>query len=462
MKYYYFLEKFSKFGFEIVSKRNEFSAVLMEYGYDPAFEMARERVLDFFSRINPKTGLIAREHYSPKFTCKKCQSISEIGTVVRFLEWFPNDEDVVEKCEEWAQATWKYFLSKDGGLYYAVDSETGVPICLWTYTSYYGSFSLALAKLYQVTGSKEYKEKCDYLVDFVWEARFRETDIPPSTLSCTGDFTGLWNLTFKYPRTDSPMVDTDCLYWVNKVFKLYFMLNDRKYKEIALAAANSWIKYSWKEQWKHFVVCVNGDGSEGKGPFFERIYGDGKTNCMELVTNAYKATRNERYLKYFDDFWSCMKRNSINDLFPGILERGKIPSPLVGPGVDWYVETGGIDVEQSGFLDIIVKLYEVTKARRYLEEADRYASILITKGVNKLGYHKRFWRGLGSVFLKYALVTGKVKREELEVNKPNSVIKVFKDGKVVLCDQVGCGKVILYLGGGNYQVTLNDKVIELN
>ena len=459
MKRYYFLEKISKFGFETLSKRGEFSAVLMDYDYEPIFEVARKRVADFFSKVNPKTGLMAREHYSPKFTCRKCQSISEIGAITSFLEWFPDDKDVVRMCEDWAQATWKYFLSEDGGLYYAVDSETGTPICLWTYTSYYGSFSLALAKLYQVTGSSEYKEKCDYLVDFVWEARFKETNIPPSTLSCTGEFPGLWGLTFKFPKTDSPMVDTDCLYWVNKVFKLYFMLRDEKYKKIALSATDSWIERSWKERWKHFVVCVSGDGSEGIGPFFERIYGDGKPNCLELVINAYKATENEEYMRYFDEFWDCLKDNSIEGLLPGILERGRVPSPLTGPGVDWYVKTNGADIEQSGFLDLIVKAYEVTRSEKHLREADDYAELLTTKGVERLGHCERFWRSLGSALLRYALVTGKVRKVELSVDELEATIKVLRGKEELVCDKVSRGEVILYLSRDEYRVLIDDKVM---
>ncbi len=340
---------------------------------------------EVFIYQNERTGLVPTYMAQPKYKgsdFKNLHRISSIGRIVDILEHFPDDEDIIERCERWAEGVWKYHRSKYGGLHDYVDVNTGEPSARgptrptglerpfgletfiegeekgafidWTYTSYYGSASLAFAFLFKVTGKEKYKVWCDALIDFVWDRRRRPTNIPPHTLTITGEY--------------GDPIDTDCLYWVNKIFRIYRLLGEGVYRDIALTATDAWIKYGWVEEWEHFVVCVHGDGSPGEGDVFERIYGDGKYNTLEAMVRAYDATGDGRYMDYFDRFWGCLERNSVGGLFPQVLCRGKRVTS--GRGFNRkYADERGVDLGQSIFLNLVIDAYDVTGDERYLRKA---------------------------------------------------------------------------------------------
>ena len=436
------------------------SSLLMA-DFKPAFKAVRDGIKSFLNSRNPKTGLIR----SPGLYGEKgLQRISTGGIIAGILEWFGGDKEIVEGCKEFADAIWRYFKSDEGGLYNAVNVETGKPGGIatisnpetgnpnWTYTDYYVSLARSYARLYLVTEDDIYYDRCEYLINFIWERRFKETDIVPNTISINGGFPGIEGLTFKYPQTDSVMVDTDCLYWVNSVYDIYNILGDPFYRDIALRATDGWLRCGWRDEWDHFVTCVYGDGSPGSGPFFERIYGDSKYNVLRLMVNAYRVTGDQRYMNYYDRFWECLKRNSIGGLIPYILERGRIPSPLEGPGTgpSHPGNINGIDNTPSHFIGLLIDAWEATENRKYLKDAYNLTESIKKNSKKILKTEPQKIRGLGHNLTRLSTTSKKLVKVMVNVGEGGWRIKVGRDGDSLIERSVGTRKAVLYLDKGWY------------
>ncbi len=442
---------------------------LLAADFKPAFPLVRRSVKAFFERRNPKTGLIPSPGVYGEMGL---QSVSTGGIITGILEWFCGDEEIVMECKRFADAIWRYFRSEEGGLYYNVNVETGRPEGVkgtlpnpnldnpgWTYTSYYGFLSRSYAKLYVCTEEDIYRERCEYLVNFVWDRRFRETDIPPNTLSINGGFPGIEGLTFKYPQTDSVMVDTDCLYWVNSVYDIYNILGDPFYRDIALRATDGWLRCGWRDEWDHFVTCVYGDGSPGSGPFFERIYGDSKYNVLRLMVNAYRVTGDQRYMNYYDRFWECLKRNSIGGLIPYILERGRIPSPLEGPGTgpSHPGNINGIDNTPSHFIGLLIDAWEATENRKYLKDAYNLTESIKKNSKKILKTEPQKIRGLGHNLTRLSTTSKKLVKTSINMKEKGWQLTINKNDKNLINTPIKTKKAVIYLEKGWYTFKIEKK-----
>lgn len=75
-------------------------------------DVIRNFIINFFRSKNKSTGLIPRVNGG---LYEGYQRASDIGKIIAFLEWFPEDEEIISLCEEWAQAIWECFVSKREG-----------------------------------------------------------------------------------------------------------------------------------------------------------------------------------------------------------------------------------------------------------------------------------------------------------------------------------------------------------
>ncbi len=413
---------------------NYLPIALLQLNHKPAEAMMRSFADSFFSARNPQTGLIpySYDEWSSTFQVETGgkQPVVLLEKGVELYQWFPNNPDLQKKVVALALATMKYFdfelqPGKKGGMWNYVDVKSGgEPRSRVARTQDFGAIANGLAYLSHKTGDPRFLKWADQKLDFVWQHRMNK-NLP----LLAEQFTPTSALID--PEENSS--DTDTLYHVQLLFDLYDLTGEKKYRDWAIAVTNLWFEKAWNETGGHFIRKLNPDGT----PAVDELYGDGKYNTLYILIDAYRVTKDAKYIDRFKQAWGNLLKMGKDGFVPQRVERGKM--------VDKY----GLDKQQTIFLDILVAAYEASKDLEILQQAQALGKRILERGETVM----RLEGGqAGHAFLRLALAQQKIRRLEVTLGKAGTNLTVTRDGNSVLEVKVPAEVAVVYLPEGTYNI----------
>jgi hypothetical protein len=410
-------------------------------GHKPAEQMMRRFSNYFYSQRSSGAGLIPYSYnsYLPHYKIEVGgkQSLSILERSADILSWFPDDQDYRQKAVELAGNTMKYFDYTDPqgvkqGLVNWVDVETGKPQSDLTYIYNYGEIGLTMAILKNLTGNTRLSDWADQKMDFVWLQR------PNTNPILVEQF-----LPDHYYFQDGPgqTSDTDTLYFVRKLYQLYQVTQDPKYRDRALAVTNQWYANAWLPQYQQFSRKLTFSGQPGG----ETIYGDGKWNVLFVLVEAYKVTKDPIYLSRLKAAWTTyITSGGLNGL---VCER-------ITRGVCDQTSAENLFAENTFFLEALINAYEASGDKAFLSFAEEHGRRILTAGDAAI----RIENGqAGTAFLRLALARKKFWRLEITSGKLPANLRIFKDAASILDIILAADVGVVYLPEGEYRAQVNDQ-----
>ena len=403
--------------------------------YEPAETMMRSIAEYFFAARDLNTGLIP---YSYDSWLDKSQTMRTLGKQpvgliakgVEICQWFPEDPNLQNNCLALAKDTIKHFDFNSAGLWGWVDASTGSePRILLTLTHDYGLVANALAYLSQQTENPQLMQWADQKLEFVWQNRMNE-QLPILHEQFIVNKALL--------RSGEMSSDTDTLYYVRELFKLYELTGELKYRDWAIAVTNLWYEKAWNQDWGHFIRKLNPDGT----PAVNTLYGDGKYNTLYILLHAYEVTQDVKYLNRFKLAWSNLLQMGENGFVPEYINQGKM------------VQEYGLDKQQTIFLDLLVAAYEVSGDQSLLEEAEDLGKRIIEAGEQVMRIEGS---QAGNAFLRLALARQKIRRLEVTLDNTNMPLRIKQDGKKVLEVIVPGEVAVVYLPENFYELEVGEE-----
>lgn len=408
---------------------------LKPLGHKPADAMMRVFADSFFASRNPDTGLIPHSYdsWSPAFLVRTGgkQPVSIIARTLDFMEWFPDDADLLRKSADLADATMKYFdfefkRGRKGGMWSYVDAASGEPRSPVTLTLHYGSLGKAFAYLTRRTGDRRFLEWADQKMEFVWQMRLNR-DLPilcdkfiPTTACMDNGWTS----------------DTDTIYYVRCLFDIYRLSGDTKHRDWAMAVTDLWFDRAWNADWGHFIRKLRPDGT----PAVDTLYGDAKYNTLEMLTCAYRVTKDNRYMDRFKQAWRGLMRMGRDGLVAEAMKQGQMTRQ-------------DLDPQQTIFISILLGAYEAAGDKELLDEAEAFGKRVLAAG-------RKVWRmegcQAGDAFLRLALARRPVRRLEVSLGNKGASLVIARAGENLLNVAVPGEIAVVYLPEGEYEVRLGD------
>lgn len=413
---------------------NLLPADLKRLGHKPAEAMMRRFAEAFFAARNPKTGLIPHSYggWSPAFLVdiRGKQPVYLIDRAVELLEWFPDDPALLANCTGLAETTMKYFdfefeRGRKGGMWAFVDVETGEPKGPVTITLWHGMVGEAFAYLSRRTGQRKYLDWADQKMEFVWRMRLNQnlpilSDVFLPTVAVMNDG---WTS------------DTDTLYYVRKLFRISELSGNPKYRDWAMAVTDLWNDRAWNASWGHFIRKLRSDGT----PAVDTLYGDAKYNTLEILLWAYKVTRDDKYLNRFKLAWRNLLRMGRDGLVAEAMKQGKM-------------SRDGTDVQQTGFLSILLRGYEISADKELLAEAELFGRRVLAAG-------RKSWRlegcQAGHAFLRLAIARRPIGRAVVDLPARGAKLLLTRDGQTILDANVPGDVAVLYVPQGRYALEIS-------
>ena len=407
---------------------NYLPIALKSLDYQPADAMMGSFAESFFSTRNPHTGLIpfsydSLDPFSNMSTGNK-QPVALISKGVEICQWFPDDLNLLKKCVALAEATIKHFDENNAGMWGWVEVKDGQPKSKVTLTQDYGAVANGLAYLSQKTGNPKFIKWANQKLEFVWQNRMNQ-----HLALLEEQFTP----TQAFLRSEERSSDTDTLYYVRQLFDLHQLTGEKKYLDRAMAVTNLWYDKAWVEQWGHFIRKLNPDGK----PAVNQLYGDGKYNTLYILVQAYRTTKDPKYIQRFRQAWDNLLNMGKDGFVPEYIEQGKM------------VNRYGLDQQQTIFLDILVAAYEASGDKEILEAAENLGNRILQRGEKVM----RMEGGqAGQAFLRLALARQKISRLQVAVGKAGTPMKVTQNGNRVLEVIVPAEVAVVYLPEGMYNL----------
>jgi uncharacterized protein YyaL (SSP411 family) len=240
----------------------------------------------------------------------------------------------------------------------------------------YGHIGMAMMALAEKTGEKRFRKWAAQKLEFAWKTTLSPTlPMVVTELVPTGIAPG---------EENENTSDTDSLYFIRRLFEVYRITKEKRYRDWALATTDLWYRSAWVPEWKQFVRKLLPNGKPAR-PW---IYGDAKYNLPRVLIEAYRITRDEKYIRRFSTTWNNFLAQGEGGLVPSRMDSGKM------------VKARGADPQQSIFIDILLKAYEATEDKKWLLETQRFAGVV-------LGADRRYWRmndcQAGMAFLRVGL-----------------------------------------------------------
>jgi rhamnogalacturonyl hydrolase YesR len=412
---------------------NYLPIALQSLNHKPAEAMMASFAKDFFAARNSKTGLIPFSYDRPLYRNLRSggkQPVALIARAVEFCQWFPNDRALQNQCVNLAEATIQHFDSRlpsgnKGGMWGWVDVASGgdarAPL---TITQHFGEVAEGMAYLSRKTGNPEFLNWADQKLDFVWQHRMSATlPILHDQFSPTGAL----------DRPEERSSDTDTLYYVRHLFGLYYLTDEPKYRNWAMAVTNLWFDKAWNPQWGHFIRKLNPDGT----PAVTTLYGDGKYNTLYILVHAYRTTKDSRYLERLKLAWNNLQKMGTDGLVPEHINRGEMNSRY------------GLDKQQTIFLEILLDAYTASGDRTFLQASETLGKRILQRGSEVM----RLEGGqAGRAFLRLAMARQKVKRLEVPISKTEPLLTIRRGNQSVLEVVVPADVAVVYLPEATYEV----------
>jgi hypothetical protein len=405
---------------------------LQALGHRPADAMMRAFAESFFAARNSETGLIpgtAESWNAQRLVNQKgMQPACLVHKAALLLEWFPEDVKLRAECAALAEATMKYFDFEDSsgkkrGMWGYADVKGGEARGPITIALDYGAMAKGMAVVSQLSGDSRFVAWADQKLDFVWGARLnRELPILSDVFV---PYTAVMN--------DGWTSDTDTLYHVRFLYRIYELTGNTKYRDWALAATDLWFDRAWNSQWGHFIRKLRPDGT----PAVETLYGDAKYNTLHMLVDAYRTTKNPKYAERLKFAWKNLLRMGIGGLVAESVRRGEAE---VRPG---------FDPQQTIFIEILVDAYEATGDAEFLREAEAHAARVLRVGRKAMRIEGC---QAGRALLRVALARSPVRRLELRLEARDTPVKITRQGKTELEATVPADLAVIYLPAGTYQV----------
>lgn len=405
--------------------------------HGPADGIMRKFAEAFFAPRNPETGLIPGTawtwHSNHLVHQKNKQPVYLVEKAARLLEWFPEDLDLREKAASLGVATMKafdyeYMPGRKAGMWGYADVAGGEAKGPITITLHYGAMAWGMAYLSKVTGDRRFLDWADQKLEFVWRTRLnRELPILCDTF-----------VPYSAVMNDGWTSDTDTLYHVRYLFRLYELTGNAKYRDWALAVTDLWFDRAWNAEWGHFIRKLHPDGR----PAVESLYGDAKYNTLHVLVDAYRVTKDAKYVDRLNLAWRNLLRLSCDGLVAEALARGKPEA------------NRGFDPQQTIFVEILLDAYEATGDAGFLGEAEAHG-----ERVMKIGKKAMRLEGCqaGRAFLRLALARQPVRRLERKMGGPHQSLTIRHENRVILETQVPADLAVVYLPGGTYTVQVAGK-----
>jgi hypothetical protein len=337
----------------------------------------------FWRDRNPKTGLIPYSRPpQATFSGKPAvgmQPVWLLTQAMQFLNWFPDDEDLLAKCRDLGEATIRHFdyadeKGKPGGLWIYVDAATATKKDGLYAIQAYGNIGKSMMELWRKTSEKKFHNWAAQKLEFAWKSSLNP-DLPlvATTMTPSG-----------INPKDRKAADTDSLYLIRWLYEIYQVTQEARYRDWALTTTDLWYRSAWMPEVKQFARKLKLDGT----PATTQIYGDAKYNFLHILYEAYRVTRNEKYIKRFSTAWQTFLAQDESGLVPSLMDGGKME------------KARGLDPFQTMFLQILLTTYEVTQDKKWLLEAQRFGGVVMRAG-------RKYWRmqdcQAGAVFLRVGL-----------------------------------------------------------
>lgn len=352
--------------------------------FEPEVTDRYMRILNdaFWRSRNPNTGLIPYGVARRTFTRSSAAGMQAVWFIVyamALMDWFPDDARILSDTRALADATIKYFNyvdpeGKPKGMWAYVDAATGTDKDGVYLAQSYGQVGKALLQLSQRTGEKRYGDWARQKLEYAWKST------PNPKLPLVGDRIS----NAQIELSDQKNVDTDSLYFIRYLYQIFDVTGDKQYRDWALATTDLWYRNAWNKEWRQFTRKLKVDGT----PALDTIYSDGKYNLLYVLVEAYRVTKNDKYIQRFTRAWETYLALGTGGLVPERLTQGRM------------VSRDGPDPQQTIFLDILLAAHAATNDPHWLDEAQRFGGVVLKAG-------KGVWRmdggHAGEVFLNVGL-----------------------------------------------------------
>ena len=409
---------------------------LKDLNFEPGQRLMRRWFAEFFKDQVAETGLIPlgglsrpSERLYTILDQSKCFFLGTMSRATPFLDWFPNDAEVHERCLKMAEGFLKYCRAgraSSFGLFPAVRADTGFPESDLVNVTSYGS---AIAGLTRIGTAAKRQDLLDAAKGIAtWVSNF-------STRYCAGIVPEKFHAVGGCP-TD---LSSDGIYWIRALGKAYETTGDGFYRDLILRHGNVYYEHGWQPDYQHFIttVVVDGEGIHPTG----NMRGDTKYNYPHLLCLLTRLTHNPKYMERFDALWATYLREACDGWMPNTLDQGHRTQKKSEPPED---------KNQSIYLQLLLEAHEATNDPKYLAQAGAWAEKLLTPE------GEAHWRGdsVGTDLIRYARRAKLVSRLEVRFTTPaRTALQVVKpDGSPVFSEQVDTPIAVLYLAPGRYVV----------
>lgn len=415
---------------------------LKSLNYEPADALMADLAQTFFAARHPATGLIPYAYDAPipgnprnpaeaDLSSGNQQPVGLIARAMEFCQWFPGDRTLQTQCLELARSTIQHFdvpttAAQPTGLWGWVNvAGDRTPRSSLTLTQDYGEVAWGMAQLSQQTNDLQFAQWADTKLQFVWQhpmspelPLLHEQFVLTQALERPGEFSS----------------DTDTLYFVRRLFKLYELTGNVRYRDWALAVTDLWVDRAWNPRWGHFIRKLNPDGT----PAVDTLYGDAKYNTLAILVNAYEVTGDADYLARLKLAWSNLVSLGQHGLAPEAVQRGR------------WDRAAGLDPQQTLFLEILIEAYDASGDRAFLQAAETLAHAILRQGKTVM----RLESGqAGNAFLKLALARQPITRVEFPLDQPHRSFQIEQGGHLILQATPPTAEVVVYMPRADYEAT---------
>ena len=305
-----------------------------------------------------------------------------------------------------------------------------------------------------------------------------------------------------HPTAGKYSHDTDCLYWVRKLYSAYGLVGQplqpfqsfqkqisagavqkeakkrrhqvdsllqgsvsQRLLGMALGVTLDWIIHGWIPKSRQFGRKIFHDGNLAE----PSLYGDGKYNTLYILLNAFRWTQDQFYLDVYNHAMTVYEgvaiTNQLGGLFPTALIHGGLPSgPFTPYGTKRMTDADppyAYDQSQDIFLDIAVTAHQVTSgvlgasAGHHLQKAQVLGESILKADTSGIESIFGVYHGIvGRAFLHLALAPNTLMKVRLLF--PDSSISVQIDSLSNSGDLqvlVPGDKATIYMDVGSYQVS---------
>jgi hypothetical protein len=330
------------------------------------------------------------------------QPVQMIDAAMRFVRWFPRDAEIQRRARAMGDATMRSFDRPGGGVYGWAEVATGRPAANRAFTAKLAAAMDGMSALSQATGDPKYGRWA--MQKLAWMRGMRG----PGTQLLCGDFTPTTRV-----AVDNGLCDTDLLYLTQRVYAIARRSGDAGLRSWALADTEAWLNGGWLARYGHFARKLRPDGTAATSG----LYDDGKYNTLAVLVDAYRATRDPRYIARLKTAWRGLRDKGRGGLAPEAVESGRM------------VESQGLDPSQTIFLQILLDAYVVSGDRECLDLARELGTAILRRGRPAM----RLDSGqAGDALVRLGLAASQVHRVEVALPAAGARVTVVQGGRTVV------------------------------